>query len=305
MTVPVDPQHTSARSDEMSLRADHVAIAVPQIDDALAFFERHFPIDMGWKKTLGYSRDFHWCDFYIGPFKIELIEPLGDGSFVSRFLAKRGPGLHHWSFEIARIEALLARLEADGLRIVDRFEMGDEGLTAFISPRSAHGVLIQFWKVPEVKEPERPSSGSHRLRSGETVRMRVDHVAIAVRDIEATLSLYERYFPFQLRRPPHLGWDGTFLVASFYVNGYKVELIQNAAGKSGFVERFISERGEGLHHIAIDVDRLDPYVAELEADGVRIVDPREVSKGYKTAFISPRSAHGVLIQLWESPEFRS
>jgi methylmalonyl-CoA/ethylmalonyl-CoA epimerase len=197
----------AAHSDETSLRADHVAIAVPQIDDALAFFERHFPIDMGWKKTLGYSRDFHWCDFYIGPFKIELIEPLGGDSFVSRFLAKRGPGLHHWSFETVRIEALLARMEADGLRIVDRFEMGDEGLTAFLSPRSAHGVLIQFWKVPEIKEPERPSSGSYRLRSGEVVQMRVDHVAIAVRDIEATLGLFERYFPFQLRRPPP-SWMG-------------------------------------------------------------------------------------------------
>ena len=76
-------------------------------------------------------------------------------------------------------------------------------------------------------------------------------------------------------------------------------------GRASFVERFIERRGEGLHHISIDVDDLDAYVAQLEADGVRVVDRRELRDGIKTAFISPRSAFGTLIQLWQPPEFRS
>lgn len=288
------------------MQVDHVSIAVPRIDDALAFFRRHFPVDMGVETRPGYTSEFDWCDFYIGQFKLELIEPVGEGGFVHRFLRKRGAGLHHWSFGIARLGPLIERMERDHLRIVDRFDSGNgEELTAFVSPRSAFGVLIQFWQGGETAEHERPATVVHRLRSGETVRLRVDHVSIAVRDIEATLTFFRRYFPFRLRRPVHLGWDGSFLVASFYINDYKVELIQSAPGKSSFVDRFIERRGEGFHHISVDVDRLDSYVAQLEADGVRIVDKRELRDGHKTAFISPRSAYGVLVQLWQAPEFRS
>jgi methylmalonyl-CoA/ethylmalonyl-CoA epimerase len=195
-------------------------------------------------------------------------------------------------------------MQAQGVRIVDRFGNADGAMTAFISPRSAFGVLVQFWQPADVPDMDHPAVAEFELRRGGTVRMRVDHVAIAVRDIEAALRFFEAHFAFALRRPPHLGWDGTFLVASFYVNGYKVELIQGVAGKSSFVERFIARRGEGLHHLSIDVDRLDPYIEQLQEDGVRVVDRSVLRGGQETAFISPRSAHGVLIQLWQARELR-
>jgi methylmalonyl-CoA/ethylmalonyl-CoA epimerase len=286
-----------------AMQVDHVSIAVPSIDEALGFFQRCFPIQIGVAKRPGYVPEFNWCDFYLGSFKLELIESARPASFVERFLAKRGPGLHHWSFEAAGLVSHLDRLEREGLRIVDRFDAGGEFSTAFISPRSAHGVLVQFWQVPELDRTERPQVVRHALTGGEFVNLRADHVSIAVRDIESTLAFFERYFPFRLRRPPHPGWDGTFLVASFYINDYKVELIQPRPGRSGFADRFIARRGEGFHHISIDVDRLDPYVAQLEAGGVRVVDRQDLRNGVKTAFISPRSAYGVLIQLWQGTEF--
>jgi catechol 2,3-dioxygenase-like lactoylglutathione lyase family enzyme len=209
--------------------------------------------------------------------------------------------LHHWSLEALHLVPRIARMEAEGLRIVDKYDAGNGDLTAFISPRSAMGVLVQFWQVARLSPPRPRQAVPFRLRGGSTVHLSVDHLSLAVRDIETTLAFFRRYFPFRLRRPPHPGWDGTFLVASFYVNDYKVELIQNIPGKPGFVERFIERRGEGMHHISIDIDSLDPYVAQLEADGVRVVDKRELRDGQKTAFISPRSAYGVLIQLWQTP----
>src|SRR6185369_16008713 len=124
-------------------------------------------------------------------------------------------------------------------RIVDRFDAGDGDVTAFISPRSCFGVLVQFWQAGDSSEAHGKDGVQYRLRSGQAVNMRVDHVSIAVRDIDATLRFFESYFPFTLRRPPHPGWDGTFNIASFYVNGYKVELIQGQPGRPGFVERFI------------------------------------------------------------------
>ena len=286
---------------ECRLRVDHISIAVPRIDEALSFFRRSFPVEMNSDTRAGYSADFNWCDFFVGDFKLELIESAQPDSFVERFLKRHGEGMHHWSLETTDMAPLLERMEAGGLRIVDRFKAGDFAETAFVSPRSTRGVLIQLWQVPEIDTSTRTPETQLTLRTGKTIRLRVDHISFAVRDIDATLEFYRTYLPFELRREPHVGWDGTFFVASFYVNGYKVELIQNVPGKPGFVERFISQHGEGFHHLSIDVDDIDAYVAQLEADNVRVVDKVDLRGGYKTAFISPRSAHGVLIQLWQTP----
>ncbi len=289
-------------AEHTPMRVDHVSVAVRDIDTALAFFARVLPIEMHVEKRAGYTDDFNWCDFYIGPFKLELIEGTRPDSFVQRFIDRRGEGLHHLSLEVQQLTPLLQRLEADGVRIVDRFGNPDGEMTAFISPRSAHGILIQFWQAAEIVEPARPRTAPFRLRSGETVTMRVDHLAVAVRQIDVTLDFFQRYLPIRRGREKHRGYESGFALANFLLNGYKIELIEDAAAGAGFVGRFLHRRGEGLHHISIDVDRLDPLVAQLEADGVRIVDRLDFPNGRKTAFISPRSAHGVLIQFWQDPD---
>jgi len=289
-------------STPSAMRVDHVSVAVHDIETALAFFRRCLPVEMRAEKRPGYTDDFNWCDFYVGAFKLELIEATRPDSFVRRFIDKRGQGLHHLSLETTNLEPLIARLERDGVRIVDRFDGGDGDLTAFISPRSAHGVLVQFWQVPQVTPPERPATASLRLRSGETLTMQVDHVSLAVRDIDVTLAFFRRYFPIEVLHAKHPGYDGSFVLCSFRLNGYKIELIEQAPGQvPGFVGRFLDRRGEGFHHLSINVDRLDPLLAQLESDGVRIVDRADMGSGWKTAFISPRSAHGVLIQFWQDP----
>ncbi len=285
----------------MNVRVDHVSVAVRDIDTALAFFRRCVPIEMRREKRLGHTGDFNWCDFYIGSFKLELIEAVGADSFVARFIEKRGEGLHHMSLEVTELEPLLQRLERGGLRIVDRYDGGNGNVSAFISPRSAHGVLIQFWQVPEIEEVKRPLSSAFTLRSGETLQVRVDHVSMAVRSIDAALGFFRRCFPIDQEHAKQPGYDGGFAFTNFRLNDYKIELIEELPGGAGFVTRFLERRGEGFHHISIDVDRLDPLLAQLEADGLRIVDRFDFSDDLKTAFISPRSAHGVLIQFWQVP----
>jgi len=286
------------------MRVDHVSIAVHDIDAALAFFRSWLPLEMGVEKRPGYTDDFNWCDFYIGDFKLELIEATRPESFVRRFIDTRGEGLHHLSLRVVELEPLLDRLQAGGARIVDRFDGGDGDLTAFISPRSAHGVLIQFWQVPADEPTRRSRSAARPLRSGDTVRMRVDHVSMAARSIDTTLDFYRRHFPIRQQHPTHPGYDGSFLLTTFTLNDYKIELIEHAPDRpAGFVSRFLERRGEGFHHLSIDVDRLDPLIAQLRADGVRIVDETDLGSGWKTAFVSPRSAHGVLIQFWQNPTF--
>ena len=98
MTTPVSsPGPAAAPSAQPLVRVDHVSIAVPRIDDTLAFFWRHFPIAMRWEKCPGYTNDLNWCDFTIGQFVIELIQPAGPGGLANRFLRRRGPVLHHVS----------------------------------------------------------------------------------------------------------------------------------------------------------------------------------------------------------------
>ena len=137
--------------DRPSMRVNHLAIAVRDMDAALAFFRRHFPIVPMHERLPGHTGDYTWCDFFIGDFKLELIASAADGSFVDRFIAKRGEGLHHLSIEAPDFERTIDALERAGVRIVDRYRRPSDGReTAFISPRSAFGVLIQFWEHREM-----------------------------------------------------------------------------------------------------------------------------------------------------------
>jgi methylmalonyl-CoA epimerase len=177
-------------------------------------------------------------------------------------------------------------------------------MTASISPRNAHGVLFQLWQAPQETEPDRPHVIPFRLRSGEVIQGYVDHISLAVHNLERALGFFRRCFSIGAVAEPHQGYDGTFVFTSFLLNNCKIEVIaQREDGPPGFVTRFLERRGEGLHHLSIDVDQLDPLLAQLEADGMRIVDRTDISDTWKTAFISPRSAHGVLIQFWQTPYF--
>lgn len=282
------------------MRVNHLAIAVRDSDAALAFFRRHFPVAHVNERQLGHTGDYTWCDFFIGDFKLEVVADAGTHGFVERFLTKRGEGLHHLSIEAPEFDRTMAELERGGVRVVDRFESGDYK-TAFISPRSAFGTLIQFWNHFD-PEPSVAPIAVHEYE-GEPVRLRVNHVALAVRDLDAGLAFFERYFPVTRGRVAHVGYDRTFQLSNFRIGDYKIELIApNPAGPPGFLERFFAKRGEGFHHVSIDVDRLAPVLAALERDGVRITDRGRSPQGRETAFISPRSAFGVLIQFREQPE---
>jgi len=287
-----------------AFRVDHVSIAVRAIAPALAFFRRVLPIRMRVAPRPGYDDQFVWTDFFVGDWKLELIESARPGSFVERFLARRGEGPHHLSIDVeeGRLGAYTAALERDGLRIVDRGDWGNGDETAFISPRTAPGILVQFWQVPGFHGAPPEDHPTDPVATRDGVRFRVDHLALAVRSIDATLAWFRRIFPVEAARPKQLGWDGAYNFQSFRLAGYKMELIESARPAS-FVERFLARRGEGFHHLAIDVDRLDPLVRRLEADGIELVGKAEIPGGHRTAFIHPRHAHGALIQFWEEPEF--
>ena len=139
-----------------ALRVDHVSIAVEAIAPALAFFRRVLPIRMRVEPRPGYDDQFVWTDFFVGDWKLELIESARPASFVERFLARRGEGFHHLAIDVDRLDVLVRRLEVDGIELVGKADIPGGRRTAFIHPRHAHGTLIQFWEEPEFGGPRRP-----------------------------------------------------------------------------------------------------------------------------------------------------
>lgn len=123
-----------------TLPLDHVGIAVPSIEEHRAHYQSLTGETCSAPVTI---RSQGVRVAFVG--MIELLEPTGPDTTVGRFLAKRGPGLHHIAYRTSDIEAELERARARGLRLVDESpRTGAHGLVAFIHPSSTGGVLIEL-----------------------------------------------------------------------------------------------------------------------------------------------------------------
>jgi len=284
-------------TDNPRIRFDHVSIAVDSIDRGMAFFQRYFPIHPRNSKQPSEqaSGGFTWQDFYLGGAAIEFIEELaGQQAFVSRFLRRHGEGMHHISFEVDRLEPLVAALKAGGVRIVDEYALEDGSRTAFISPRSAFGALIQFWQPVDYDQPA--------ARPADDGLARFDHVAMVVRDIRAAMDFFCHYFSAQVvNEPMPSSTQGNFILGHIDIGGFKLEFLQSpgAGAPADFVRDFIERHGEGLHHFTLDMKDFDAVLGKLTDDGIRVVGKDVNWRGERQFFISPQSAFGTLIQVWD------
>ncbi len=124
-------------------RLDHVAFAVKSIDKARVFFEGALGATFRYV-TEGRGGGFRFAVLDLEGFTIELVEPVDPQGFVAQFLEKRGEGIHHITLQVKDLAEKVQGLETQGLRIVDKRLDGPGGIEAFISPKSACGVLIQL-----------------------------------------------------------------------------------------------------------------------------------------------------------------
>lgn len=124
------------------IRLDHVGIAVESVADAEPVLTA-----LGAEKLVdekGHGGDYRWVSYGIGDAsRLELVEPRTDESFIRAFLDDHGPGLHHVTFEVADVDAVVEALEAAELRVVDRTTYDDYS-EAFVSPRNPTGTLFQL-----------------------------------------------------------------------------------------------------------------------------------------------------------------
>jgi methylmalonyl-CoA/ethylmalonyl-CoA epimerase len=122
----------------------HVGVAVEDLDGALATYERLFGATVEHQATVG-DQGVRAASLRIGDGRVELLEPLGAETPVGRFLAKRGPGMHHVAYEVNDVRATLAELVDAGADLIDDAPRpGLFGLeVAFIHPDSVFGVLSE------------------------------------------------------------------------------------------------------------------------------------------------------------------
>ena len=124
---------------------DHIGIAVPDIDAAIALYASTAGTAVTLREKL-VDRGVELAFLNTGGTKLELLMPLKDDSAIARFLAKRGPGLHHVCYKVDDIRAEMARLERLGAKLIDTTPRpGASGtLIAFLEPSSFSGVLTEL-----------------------------------------------------------------------------------------------------------------------------------------------------------------
>jgi methylmalonyl-CoA/ethylmalonyl-CoA epimerase len=128
---------------------------------------------------------------------------------------------------------------------------------------------------------------------------RIDHIAIAVKDLDAAVATYQHNFGLEKVNGgdvPALGIRNAFL----QIGDAQIEFITPLA-EQGPVADFLAKQGGGMYLLALEVDSLDDAIATLQSQGAR-VHVATGSTGQRLAFVSPRATHGVLLQLLERRE---
>jgi methylmalonyl-CoA/ethylmalonyl-CoA epimerase len=127
------------------LRVHHIAVAVDELEKYQRLFEQLFGIKSSDLETNPHSQiELSMINF--GNTEIEFLKPLSDNSAISKFLEKRGPGIHHVCLEVDDINSAIAELKSKNVKMIDETPRngGGNSLIAFIHPQSTGGILIEL-----------------------------------------------------------------------------------------------------------------------------------------------------------------
>ncbi len=130
--------------------------------------------------------------------------------------------------------------------------------------------------------------------------MKLDHLGIAVRSLNAALKFYQETLGIPLQGFENIPQEKV-RVAMLPLGDTRVELLEATSGDS-VIARFLERHGEGLHHVAVEVEHLEERVRQLLAAGVRLVTPQvqQGAGGHRYVFVHPSSTGGVLVELVEA-----
>ncbi|NTW05324.1 MAG: methylmalonyl-CoA epimerase [Peptococcaceae bacterium] len=129
--------------------------------------------------------------------------------------------------------------------------------------------------------------------------IKIDHIGIAVKSIADALAFYQDTLGIKLSKIEEVS-EQKVRVAFLPVGDIKIELLESTS-EDGPVARFIEKNGEGVQHVAFQVENIEETLKELKKSGVRLIDemPRIGANGSKIAFIHPKASFGTLIEICE------
>jgi methylmalonyl-CoA/ethylmalonyl-CoA epimerase len=134
----------------MFARIDHIGVAVEDLDAAIALHEGTYGMALVHREVVA-EQGVEAVLFDVGENHVELLQPLSQDTPVGKFLAARGPGLHHVAYQVADIEAVLAQLSEQGARLIDTTPRTGirNSRVAFVHPKSSGGVLTEIVQPAE------------------------------------------------------------------------------------------------------------------------------------------------------------
>ena len=132
----------------------------------------------------------------------------------------------------------------------------------------------------------------------------LDHIGIAVKSIDAALPFYLNHLHLEVEKVVEVPSQGV-KVAFLPLGNAKLELLEPLSDESP-IAKFIEKRGEGIHHMALSVTSIQERLNQLKREGIKLIDetPKEGAGGYPIAFLHPKSANGVLVELCDSQEIK-
>lgn len=132
------------------LNLDHVAIAVADLDGVIAEYRRQYGVEPLYREVVE-EQGVEEAMIPVGGSYVQLLRPLSDETPVGRFLTKNGPGLHHVAYAVPSIDAALAHLKSEGVRLIDEEpRIGGRGAKiAFVHPKELAGTLIELVELDE------------------------------------------------------------------------------------------------------------------------------------------------------------
>ena len=131
--------------------------------------------------------------------------------------------------------------------------------------------------------------------------MKIDHIAIAVNDVEESAKVYQQALGADSVEFETVESEGV-KIAIIHLENARVELMQPTNDTSP-IKKFLDKKGQGLHHMALDTDNIEGEVERMEGCGIQFLGKiRPGSAGTKVTFIHPKSLHGVLTELCSHPK---
>lgn len=126
---------------------------------------------------------------------------------------------------------------------------------------------------------------------------KIEHIGIAVKDLDVSNNLFEKLFGAPAYKQEEVASEG--VMTSFFANGpNKIELLA-ATNADSPIAKFLEKKGEGIHHIAFDVEDIEAEIVRLKSEGFVVLKevPKKGADNKLVAFLHPKSTNGVLIEL--------